>query len=58
MLLTFCMATLIGLWNRLEPDTILLRALTAAVAMGLFAKITSEWFFTERAERTRGGGGR
>ncbi len=58
MLLTFCMATLIGIWNRLEPDTIVLRALTAAFAMGVFARIASDWILAGRAERTRGGGSR
>ena len=39
MLLTFCTATLVGLLVRLEPDTILLRALTASVSVGLLVRI-------------------
>lgn len=42
ILLTFSMATLIGLMNQLEPETIVVRALTASAVIGVFARVTSE----------------
>ena len=38
-LLAGCMATLIGICSRLEPDTILMRSVVAAVIVAVFVRV-------------------
>ncbi len=38
-LLTACLATLIGVWSRLDPDVILARAVAAGLTVGLITSI-------------------
>ena len=51
-LLMACYVTLIGMWSRLDPETILLRALGVAMLTGLALRITLEILSIAR-KRTR-----
>ena len=56
MLLVFSMATLVGMLNRLEPDTILLRAATASLGVGVLVRVALGLVVTTPAAMPRGKG--